>query len=114
MIEAEILLRGSTAITMIVYGVHQILRPVSWFSYVPGWLVKILPMKPETFMKEHGVGNALLGLLLLFNVRPEFTYWVVLVWWLSILPFAFYEDWRNGMRDIVIIAGITALITLTL
>jgi hypothetical protein len=61
-------------------------------------------------MKEHGAANFVLGGLLLLNIKPEWLYWIVLVWWLSILPFAFYEDWRSGMRDVVIIAGIIGLV----
>jgi hypothetical protein len=99
---------------MVAYGLHQIVRPQHWLEYMPGWLQRLLPMKTTSFMKEHGAGNVTLGLLLLMNVKPEFLYWVVLAWWLSILPFAFYEDWRSGMRDVIIVAGILALIRLTI
>jgi hypothetical protein len=105
-----LLVRLSVAVLMVSYGIHQIIRPQAWLSYIPAWLQKLLPMSTRTFMKEHGAANFVLGGLLLLNIKPEWLYWIVLVWWLSILPFAFYEDWRSGMRDVVIIAGIIGLV----
>jgi hypothetical protein len=107
---ATLLIRLTVGLLMVSYGVHQIFHPEKWFSYMPAWLQALLPMSTKSFMKEHGVGNFSLGVLMLLNLKPDWLYWIVMVWWLSILPFAFYEDWRNGMRDVVIIASIIGLV----
>lgn len=108
---AQLLIRLSISLLMIAYGISQVIKPGSWFNYIPPWLARLLPMQTSTFMREHGAGNIALGLLFMLNVRPEWVYWLVLAWWLSILPFVFYENWQSGLRDVVIIAGIIALIT---
>ncbi len=105
-----LLLRTSIATTMIAYGVHQIARPVRWLSYVPQQLQSLLPMRSTVFMREHGAANTGLGVLFLLNVKPHLLYWAVLMWWLSILPFAFYEDWRTGMRDTIVVVSIIGLV----
>lgn len=111
---AEILIRLSTASTMILYGITQIVRPQQWFDYLPKFTQKILGSHSVQFMKSHGWGNLSLGLLFALNIQPQLVYWLVLIWWISILPFAFYKDWQDGMRDVVIIAGIIALISITI
>ena len=105
-----LLIRLTTGFLMVVYGISQVVRPHTWYGYMPPLLQKLLPMSNKSFMREHGVGNLTLGVLLLLNIKPEWLYWIVLVWWLSILPFTFYEDWRSGLRDVVIIASIVGLI----
>lgn len=107
---AATITRIATALTMIAYGVHQLAKPQKWFSYMPPVLQKLLPQDTASFMREHGALNVTLGGLFLLNVKPQFVYWAVFAWWLSILPFAFYEDWRTGMRDAIIIAGIAGVI----
>lgn len=103
------LIRVVVGVTMVSFGVHQLINPQSWSDYLPEWFCKLLPESPNTFMRTHGVGNLSLGLIFAIGLWPAILDWVVLLWWLSILPFAFYSDWAVGMRDLSIIAGIAAL-----
>jgi hypothetical protein len=108
--DAATITRIITAITMLSYGAHQIAKPTKWLDYMPSFLQKLLPMPATSFMREHGGINVGLGALFLLNVKPQFVYWAVFAWWLSILPFAYYQDWRTGMRDAIIIAGIAGVL----
>lgn len=103
-------LRLGIGTVMVVYGVSQMVKPSGWYRYVPDWLDKILP--EPLFMRAHGAVNLGLGLVFMSGWRPVFVSNATLAWWISILPFAFYEDWHSGMRDIAIISGITAVVLL--
>lgn len=109
---AALLIRVSTAITMVVYGVSQIIKPTHWLSYVPPWLSRLLPGNDLLMMQLHGGGNLILGLWLMLGVSPALAAWLCLAWWISIWPFAFYYDWRDGLRDFVIICGLAAYLWL--
>jgi uncharacterized membrane protein YphA (DoxX/SURF4 family) len=103
-------LRITIGSVMVVYGISQIVRPDGWYKYVPGTIDKFLP-EPH-FMRAHGIVNMKLGILFMSGVKPVYVSYATLAWWLSILPFAFYEDWHSGMRDIAIISGVAAVIFL--
>ena len=109
-IEPETVLRLGTALVMVVFGVHQMLWPHEWFEYLPAWLKKLSPVSDTTDMRLHAVGNIFLGLWfgLAGTLFPFVIAWLVLIWWLSILPFAFRRNWSIGMRDTTIIFGVIA------
>lgn len=107
-----LIIRLGVAVTMVLFGINQLLSPAQWISYIPGSLRNILPIKPETTMRMHALGNIILGLWLAVGIYPIAGSWVNLLWWISILPFAFIKDWRIGMRDLSIIASLVALILL--
>lgn len=109
---AALVVRVAIGAIMVSFGIHQIVNPSFWFGYVPPRLAKLLPTSSTSFMRTHGVGNLTLGFIYLIGLLPNIFDWVVLAWWLSILPFAFYYEWAAGMRDVGIMAGITALIIL--
>jgi uncharacterized protein YjeT (DUF2065 family) len=106
---AEWLIRLTTAITMMAFGLHQIMYPKKWKEYIPAWF----PLPASPFLQTHGVGNVLLGLLFAIGFWPVVFDWVVLAWWVSILAFAFRVQWSIGLRDLIIIAGIMAMILIT-
>jgi hypothetical protein len=108
---ADLLIRTSVSLTMVSFGLYQITNPKQWQEYLPPWLHKII-LAPVTFMQVHGLINLSLGLTFGLNSWPDAMTWIVLGWWLSILPFAFYVKWTIGMRDLAIIAALAALIVL--
>ena len=108
---ADLVIRITIGAVMVSFGLHQITNPKLWQEYLPPWLHKII-MAPVTFMQMHGLLNLSLGLAFGLSLWPDVMTWVVLAWWVSILPFAFYVKWTIGMRDAAIIASLVALIIL--
>lgn len=106
------LIRYSTGTTMVAFGLSQIFRPRPWLAYMPGWLRRLMPVDELMLMRLHGGGNLILGLWLMLGAAPKLAAWVCLAWWTSIWPFAAYYDWRDGLRDMTIIAGMVALLWL--
>jgi uncharacterized membrane protein YphA (DoxX/SURF4 family) len=108
---AILLIRLGTALTMVVFGIHQFVRPGAWIHYIPEGLAKMSPMSKEGQMKMHAAGNVIFGLWLALGLYPLIGAWVALIWWITILPFSF-RKWDIGLRDLSIIAGLAALIML--
>ncbi|MBX4198307.1 hypothetical protein KW782_03165 [Candidatus Parcubacteria bacterium] len=106
------IIRFGVSLIMIVFGIHQILEPGHWLEYIPPWLEKLSPISPKADMRLHASGNIIFGLLFVSNIFPIAGGWIVLIWWLSILPFAFRKNWAIGMRDLTIILSIVAYLTL--
>lgn len=105
------LLRIGPALTMIAFGIHQtFINPEPWREYFPKFLEKILPF--DSTMRVHGIGNILIGLFLISSLYPLIAAWIALIWWLSILPFAFLGSWKSGMRDFAINCALAALVAL--
>lgn len=99
---------------MVAFGVNQIVAPNSWTNeYMPKWLKKIVH-DPQLFMKIHGGGNLGLGLFLVSGIGVQVSVVATLMWWLTILPFAFYGSWKSGMRDLAIVSALAALAWLSL
>ncbi len=109
---AELILRLAPAFTMLVFGLHQFAKPDGWLVYIPDWASRMSPMKPQTSMKLHALGNLAFGLLLASGWHPLLGAWVALIWWVTILPFAFRYSWGIGLRDLTITLGLLALIFL--
>ena len=108
-----LVIQCGVALTMLVFGINQMLRPTYWVTrYIPQVLISLLPMKPVTFMRLHALGNIIFGLFLVISFgHPLVAAWVALIWWITILPFAF-RFWEIGMRDLTIIFSLIALIIL--
>jgi uncharacterized protein YjeT (DUF2065 family) len=109
---AELILRLAPALTMVVFGLHQMLRPQEWLHYIPEWASRMSPMKPQTSMRLHALGNVAFGLFLASGWHPVLGAWIAVLWWLTILPFAFRVSWAIGLRDLTITLGLVALILL--
>ena len=97
---------------MVVFGVHQMIKPEDWLSYLPQFIIQHSPAKPETDMRIHALGNIFFGLLIASTFAAWWAALLTLIWWLTILPFAFRKDWAIGMRDLTIIFAITSLLLL--
>jgi hypothetical protein len=109
---AELAIRLSVAVVMVSFGVHQMKRPDEWQHYFPAWLRRTLPIPENISMMVHGLANIILGLLFAGSIWGSVSTWIVLFWWLSILPFAFYAKWDIGMRDFAVICAIVSLLLL--
>lgn len=110
--QAILLIRLSVALTMVLFGIHQFMNPGQWIDYIPGGLRKFLITTPENTMRMHAIINILLGVWFAVGIYPLVGSWATLLWWVSILPFAFYKDWRIGLRDLSITASVLAVILL--
>ncbi len=110
--ESILIIRIATALTMIVFGIHQFLNPSDWTDYIPDWLSKLMPFGKQTDMRMHAIGNIVIGLWFGLGFFPILATWVTFLWWVSILPFAFRKNWAIGMRDLTIIAGILAVLVM--
>jgi cytochrome c biogenesis protein CcdA len=110
---ARLIIRVVVGIVMIIFGLHQLARPQSWSEYLPPSFARVLPVPVNRFMRTHGLGNFVLGILFTFGIFQPWILWLVLLWWVSILPFAYYSDWGVGLRDTAIIAAIIAVVILS-
>lgn len=110
---AILILEVGSAITMVSFGIHQLINPKEWLKFMPPWMIKYSPLKPETEMRIHALGNILFGLFLVLNFGLALcAAWIAFVWWLSIVPFAWRVDWALGLRDLNISLALAALIFL--
>ncbi len=81
------LIRASVALTMVLFGVNQMINPKAWFHYVPEFLHRMSPVSPETQMRLHAVGNIAFGLFLVAgSFHPLLAAWVAFIWWITIYP----------------------------
>ncbi len=113
MMAAIWVLRISVALTMVIFGIHQFLNPREWIHYIPKFLQNLSPVSLETDMRAHSLGNMAFGLFLIAgNFHPLLAAWVALIWWITILPFAFQVKWDIGLRDLTIIGALIALVIL--
>ncbi len=99
----------SISALMITFGVDQLIRPEKWINYLPGF-VHMMPFSDEAVMQAHAAGNVLVGMLLLAPILPILSVIVALIWWLSILPAAYKENWRIGARDTAITIALLSLL----
>lgn len=104
------LIRASVGLTMVAFGLHQIWQPKQWVHYIPHWLEKLDPLQTTTTLRIHGAGNLVLGVLFLSGLWTIIASWLTIAWWVSILPFALYHDWRIALRDLVVIVSVIAFL----
>jgi|GEM_PF-1480309 len=109
---AALVISLAIGLNMALFGLHQIRKPGDWSEYIPKWLSFFMPVSREHFLRTHGVGNLLLGIFLMSGVAPMWSAWLSLIWWVSILPFAFRVKWSIGLRDLSIIGALVSLVIL--
>lgn len=110
---AVILIRIGVSLVMISFGINQLKSPEDWIKeYMPKFIQKNPFFSPVSLMRMHAMGNIAFGVLFISGQLPQIGAIVTLLWWLSILPFAFYDSWKAGMRDLAIIASIMAVVVL--
>src|SRR6185369_11440307 len=106
-------IRLAVSLVMISFGISQVLNPSPWIEeYMPEFLKKIPNISPTLIMRMHSLGNIALGIMFLLGLFTRTGSIITLIWWLSILPFAFYGSWKTGVRDLAIIASILAVLLL--
>lgn len=106
------LIRIAAALTMLPFGINQILKPGGWVKYLPEPVKKMSPLAPEAQMRLHALGNIVFALFLVSGLYPLLAAWVAFVWYLTIIPFAFMKDWTIGLRDTAVALALLALIFL--
>ena len=106
------LIRLGAALNMVPFGIHQMVNPEVWEKYLPEAIKKMSPLSPSAQMRLHALGNIVFGLFLLSGLYPLVAAWVALIWYLTILPFAFWKDWTVGVRDLGITLALVSLIFL--
>lgn len=107
---AELLIRIGVGGVMILFGIWQVTKPVDWLKYIPPIIRFLMPFAPTSFMRLHGTGNILLGLLLAAGLLQPVSIWLALAWWAFVTPFAFFAEASMGLRDIAIILSLVALL----
>ncbi len=93
--EAILLIRIGVSLTMVLFGINQFLNPQKWIDYIPQAVRKMLFMSPDNTMRMHALGNVVIGIWFAVGIFPVAAEWVTLVWWISILPFAFIKFRRS-------------------
>ncbi len=106
------LLKLGPALVMILFGISQLMSPGMWLPFIPEWVITNVPLPATTIMKIHAIVNICLGLLLLSGWKAGIVIPVVILWFISILPFAFMVDWTLALRDSSIILSLVALLAL--
>lgn len=109
---AELIIRLSIGLAMIVFGASQMKSPEKWLKYMPGIIRFLMPIKPTSFMRMHSVGNISLGFLLAAGLFQPVSIWMALLWWIWVSPFAFYYEFTVGLRDLAIIMSLVSLLLL--
>src|SRR5687767_13165634 len=100
-----LLIRITVSLVMICFGLNQLLDPKHWVKdFMPKFLIKLLPINSTNFMRIHALGNSSLGFLFLSGLFIKPAAYLTFLWWFTILPFAFYYDWKTGLRDLTITA----------
>ncbi|MDB5181361.1 MAG: hypothetical protein JWP13_124 [Candidatus Saccharibacteria bacterium] len=79
---------------------------------MPGIVRFLMPVKPSSFMRVHGIGNLALGILLVSGLFQPVSIWLALLWWAWVSPFAFYYEFTVGLRDLAIIMALISLLIL--
>lgn len=110
--ESVMILKVGSALTMLLFGIHQLAVPAEWHIYVPEWVPKTTRMSIGSIMRIHAIGNIAIALYLVSGITPLLSAWAALIWWVSILPFAFASDWKIAMRDLSVTFSILALVFL--
>ncbi len=108
MITPDFVIRFGVSLIMVAFGLHQMVKPEKWFDYIPEFVHKLSPLKPATEMRLHALGNIVFGIFFFIHVMPKTGGWITLIWWLTILPFAFRKNWAIGMRDLTIILSVVS------
>jgi hypothetical protein len=107
-----IAIRFGVSIVMILFGINQVTKPRGWIDeYVPKFLSRT-PLSSNNFMRVHALLNISLGVLFLLGIFGQIGAIITLIWWVSILPFAIYSNWKVGVRDFAIIMAILSVIFL--
>lgn len=99
-------LRLALAFVFIWFGVDKFFHPALWQAFMPDWLTALVPISLGTFMTLQGIGETVIGLLLL---TPWFRFGALLasLLLLAIVPIVGFTD--IGIRDIALLLVALAL-----
>jgi phosphotransferase system glucose/maltose/N-acetylglucosamine-specific IIC component len=100
---------AAISFTMLAIGIHQMVKPDEWAEYIPEPIDDLLPLESKTKMRLHGSGNVALGGLFLVGYRLSLVSWLVAAWWAFVLPVCWRHSWKEGVRDVPIVAMVIAI-----
>ncbi|MDO8435714.1 MAG: hypothetical protein Q7S89_03490 [bacterium] len=100
------LLRIALAFVFVWFGVDKFFHPALWEAYMPEWILSNLPFSLNAFMTLQGIGETVIGILLL---TPWFRFGALLagLLLLAIVPIVGLTD--IGIRDIALLLVAIAL-----
>lgn len=96
----------SIGLTMVILGVHEIVKPNFWVKYVPVFLSKI---GFENIIRIRGIANIILGLLLILSFWNVIATLICFLWWLFTAPFGYRVSWNIALLDLTIAGSLLAL-----
>ena len=102
------IIRISLALVLLWFGIGELLKPESWFSYIPPWLSPILPIAPKTFILLHGTFETIIGLFLLIGLFTRITAFIAFLHLLSVAVIVGFND--IGVRDFGLAAMALSLV----
>lgn len=101
------LLRIALAFVFIWFGVDKFFHPALWEAFMPEWILSNLPFSLGMFMTLQGIGETVIGILLL---TQWFRFGAILaaLLLLAIVPILGFND--VGIHDIALLLVATALV----
>lgn len=77
--KAKLFLRIGLGLTYIYSGIGLLRNPIDWAHFMPEWLMDLFgaPELALKFLQVQGIGELLLGLLILiWNPKPKIYFWL--------------------------------------
>ncbi len=102
-------LRIGLGLTLIYAGAHILGDTATWAGFIPPWLYKLID--PSFFLTIHGIGELILGILLLAGLFLPFVSILTFLDMLSIIVFYGVDD--ISFRDFGLMMAALALFLLT-
>lgn len=104
---ANWILKIGLGLTILWFGVSQLLDPAQWIGYLPSWVFGIDFVTPITLVYLNGIFETVFGLLLIFSQFPRIVSIILAVHMGLIIGHLGYND--LAVRDFGLLAGFVAL-----
>ena len=104
---APVVLRIAIAFVLLWFGIDELRHPAFWTTYLPKWLLTILPLAPVTLVALNGTVEFMIGLALLIGVRTRTFAALAALHLLAIVLAVGYND--IGVRDFGLFLAAVAL-----
>lgn len=102
------ILRIGLGITILWFGISQLLSPNNWIGYLPNWAFSLSFISTTTLVYLNGIFEIILALLLIFN---QFSKNISILLSLHLILIIFHLGYNDiAIRDFGILVGFIALI----
>lgn len=105
---AEKILRIGLGLTILWFGVSQLLNPSFWIGYLPGWAFTQSFISTTTFVYLNGIFETITALFLIFNQMSRIVSILLAIHMMIIIFHLGYND--IAIRDFGIFVGFLSLI----